>query len=98
MTTAQRWVLAVISSGAAIACFAGAAATCAGCAAAPSPIDQAQVAHFAGDQAMCHVTTSTRADEDKCRDAVKEAYCGDGGALAAAGACGDVKLSDGGKP
>lgn len=33
MTTAQRWVLAVVAACTAVACFAAAAVTCAGCAA-----------------------------------------------------------------
>ena len=68
-------------------------------AAAPTPMQQANEAHFDGDQAMCHLNSATRAAEDKCRDAVKEVYCGDGGALAAVPpACADVRLSDGGAP
>jgi len=68
------------------------------CGAAPSPIQQADEAAYGGNQLVCVASSSDKAHADQCRDMVKAYWCGDGGALAAASACRDVTLSDGGRP
>jgi len=64
----------------------------------PTPMQQADVAQFSGQQGACVAQYSTKADIDACRDRVKSFWCADGGALREAGACDSVKLSDGGAP
>jgi len=67
-----------------------------GCGAAPTPVQEADVAAWTADDGMCIKSSSTRAQADDCRDSIRIAFCGSQGLLKDAGACINVHLSDGG--
>ena len=98
MTPAQQGALGAVALGAltglAIAWLVMACGS-----ALPTPAQQLDVGIFDAQDAKCIAANSTRASIDACRDGVREAACGAGGAFADAGvACENVRLSDGGRP
>jgi hypothetical protein len=68
-----------------------------GCAGGPTPQQQIDVGFWTANDALCIKNATSRAQADACMDAQRIAFCGDGGVLVGHG-CGDVRLSDGGRP
>ena len=66
------------------------------CAASPTPAQQIDLGFWAANDQQCLRQSATRAQFNACADQQRVAECGDGGLLADSGACGDVRLSDGG--
>ena len=50
-------------------------------------VQQAEVASYEAQQIQCVTLAANRGQADQCRMAVKDSWCGDGGALKEAGAC-----------
>ena len=67
-------------------------------ASAPTVQQQIDQGFWTANDAVCLRNALTKVDADKCADQQRILECGDGGLLISSGACGDVRLSDGGLP
>lgn len=69
-----------------------------GCGASPTPTQLIDQGFWTANDQVCLRQSSTRAQFNICADQQRILECGDGGLLADSGGCGDVRLSDGGRP
>lgn len=93
---AGRFVAALIGATSGVLVLAGLANG--GCASAPTPAQSIDLSFWAANDALCLKNATSRASAFACMDSNRTAFCGDGGILADSGGCGDVRLSDGGRP
>ena len=69
-----------------------------GCGASPTPAQVIDQGFWTANDQVCLHQSNTRAEFNACADQMRVDACGDGGSLADSGGCGDVRLSDGGRP